>query len=58
LAEAQILARLCHPNIVRIYDADFTEDDQPFVVMEYIAGESLRQRMTRAGTVDAQQTLK
>ena len=47
LAEALVMRQFQHPNIVRVEDADFTEDDKPFVVMEYIDGESLRQRMDR-----------
>jgi len=51
MAEAQIMRQLHHPNIVRVEDADYTEDDQPFVVMEYVQGESLRDRLKRAGTL-------
>ena len=38
--EAQVVAKLRHPNIVQIFDFD-TIDDQPYIVMEYIAGPSL-----------------
>ena len=42
--EAQIVARLEHPAIVPVYD--FGEfDDQPFLVMRYMAGGSLRGRL-------------
>lgn len=49
LAEALVMRQLQHPHIVRVEDADYTEDDQPFVVMEYVHGESLRQRLDRGG---------
>ncbi len=38
LAERQILARLEHPNIARLYDGGTTEDGRPYLVMEYIDG--------------------
>ena len=36
--ERQILAKLVHPNIARLYDGGTTEDGGPFIVMEYIEG--------------------
>ena len=41
--EAQILASLSHPNIVRVLDFD-VEDGTPFLVIEYAAHGTLRQR--------------
>ena len=38
--EARAVAKLRHPNIVQVYDFD-TVEDQPYIVMEYIAGPSL-----------------
>ncbi len=37
-AERQILARLEHPGIARLYDGGVTEDGRPFMVMEFVAG--------------------
>jgi len=42
LFEAQAVAKLNHPNIVSVYDAGQAEG-VPFIVMEYIVGESLHQ---------------
>ncbi|MBB1425655.1 serine/threonine protein kinase [Shewanella sp. SG44-2] len=36
--QAQILARLNHPNITQVYDAGTTESGLHYVVMEYVAG--------------------
>ena len=41
-AEAQILARIEHPNLARIYDLDFHQE-RPFLVMEFIRGRTLEQ---------------
>jgi eukaryotic-like serine/threonine-protein kinase len=42
LREGQSLAKLSHPNIVPIYDVG-TVDDQVYLVIEWIAGVTLRQ---------------
>lgn len=44
--EARTLARLAHEHIVRVYDFA-TDDEQSFLVMEYVAGANLA-RTTRA----------
>jgi len=43
--EARVVAKLRHPNIVQIFDFD-TVEDQPYIVMEYIAGPSLSRYLT------------
>jgi len=45
LREARLAARLCHPNIVQVFDAG--EEGRPFLVMEYVAGETVADRLTR-----------
>src|SRR5690349_8449174 len=40
-AERQILASLNHPNIARLLDGGITDGGQPFLVLEYIAGEPI-----------------
>lgn len=43
-AEAQALARLSHPGLVSIFDAG-VERDQPYLVMQLVDGETLRDRL-------------
>ena len=40
--ESRVIAVLDHPNIVKIYDVNFTGEDQ-YIVMEYIDGVTLNQ---------------
>lgn len=40
IREAQVVARLSHPNIMTIYDVDF-EGGWPYLVLEYINGQHL-----------------
>ena len=46
--EALALAALAHPNIVRLQDYGFMRGN-PFLVMEYIEGQTLRQVLQSAG---------
>jgi hypothetical protein len=46
--EARITSALRHPNIVEIYDFGHLPDGQAFIVMEFVAGETLSQRLARA----------
>ena len=36
--EREILASLNHPNIARLFDAGLSQDGQPYLALEYIAG--------------------
>lgn len=44
--EVQVLARLNHPHVVRLYDAG-DHDGWPYLVMEYVRGHTLRERLAR-----------
>lgn len=46
--EARVAARLHHPHVVSVFDL-VTDGGAPYVVMEYVDGESLEARMRRAG---------
>jgi hypothetical protein len=48
LCEAQAAGRLQHPGIVAIYDAGQDEENQdPFIVLEFVGGESLNRILSR-----------
>src|SRR6266849_5346337 len=44
--EARIISRLNHPHICTLYDIG-NQDGTDFLVMEYLEGETLAQRLTR-----------
>src|SRR5215469_8468287 len=47
ITEARVIARLTHPNIVPVHD--YGEDNGwAFIVMEYISGGTLRERIVHA----------
>jgi len=49
LREAQLLAELDHPAIVRYVARGETEDRKPFLAMEWLDGEDLAARLARGG---------
>jgi serine/threonine protein kinase len=54
--EAQTIAALNHPNIGVVYDID-EHDGQQFIVIEFIEGETLAERLKR-GAMPLSQLLK
>ncbi len=53
LHEAQIVGQLSHPAVVQLYDVGFDEQGAPYLVMEYVAGETL-QRHLESSTLTVQ----
>jgi serine/threonine protein kinase len=53
IREACATARIAHPNIVDIYDVG-SEKGSVFLVMEFLRGETLSQRMARCSLSEAQ----
>jgi serine/threonine protein kinase len=45
LREAQLVGQLSHPAIVQLFDVGIDEQGTPFLVMEYVAGKTLEQRL-------------
>jgi serine/threonine-protein kinase len=50
--EARVAASIRHPNIIQVFDVGFSEGGDPFLVMEYLEGESLATLLKRAGPLD------
>jgi eukaryotic-like serine/threonine-protein kinase len=48
LREARVAARLAHPNIVQVFDVG-EDDGRPYIVMEYVDGDTLADEMRRQG---------
>lgn len=48
--EAKAAGRLSHPNIVTIHEVDI-DNGRHFIVMEYLEGENLRERLQRQGAI-------
>ncbi len=47
--EAAVLSSLDHPGLVRVIEIGRDERDRPFLVMERVHGETLRERLAREG---------
>jgi len=50
LDEARSVGRVKHPNIVPVYEADI-QDQQPYLVFEYIVGQTLDQILKQRGAM-------
>ena len=50
LKEARVLASISHPHIIPVYDV-FEENNTVYYAMEYIAGESLSDKVRRGGAL-------
>lgn len=55
--EAVILASLRHPNLTRVTDHFVIEGKGQYLVMDYIEGEDLRQRMDRTGLLSEEDAI-
>jgi serine/threonine protein kinase len=49
--EAKASSLLQHPNTVAVYDFGITESGLPFMVMDFVEGETLANRLKRRGTL-------
>src|SRR3954447_16576380 len=54
--EARAVAKLSHPNVVAVIDAG-EDGGHPYIVFEYVEGETLKQRISRLGALDVQEAI-
>jgi tRNA A-37 threonylcarbamoyl transferase component Bud32 len=54
--EARAVAQLSHPHIVGVIDAG-EEEGRPFIVFEYIEGETLKERIRRLGRLPIEEAI-
>ena len=55
--EANILATMRHPNLPRVIDHFEMENQGQYMVMDFIEGEDLRQRMDRVGSLQDEEVI-
>lgn len=55
--EAKILSQLEHPNVVKVYDAGVTNDGVIYIVMEILAGRTLRAALRHLGRFSVPEAL-
>jgi eukaryotic-like serine/threonine-protein kinase len=55
--EAQAAASLNHPSIVAVYDRG-TAEDTTYIAMEYVRGETLKQRLRRDGALPPDEAVR
>lgn len=54
--EAKLMAGLDHPNIIKVIDFD-DQPNQLSIIMEYLSGEDLNQKIKRTGALNAKDTI-
>jgi eukaryotic-like serine/threonine-protein kinase len=54
--EARAVAQLSHPHVVGVIDAG-EDDGRPFIVLEYVEGETLKDRIRRCGRLPIDEAL-
>lgn len=56
--EARLAASASHPNVVQIYDFGVTDENLPFLVMEYLEGPTLSEELERYGTLSLERAIE
>jgi len=55
--EAELLARVEHPNVVKLFDYGIAGDGSPYIVLEALTGETLHEYIARRGAMPVEQAL-
>jgi serine/threonine-protein kinase len=57
LREARAASRIRSAHVARVFDVDVRADGTPFIVMEYLVGETLAARIKRTGAFDVERAV-
>jgi serine/threonine-protein kinase len=52
LTEARAASAIRHPNIIDVFDAGVTPDGEPYILMEFLDGDSLQKVILQQGRLD------
>ncbi len=55
--EAMSASKIDHPNVIRIYEFNVPDDGQPYLVMDYIEGQSLADFIASNGSIEVQRAI-
>ena len=55
--EAQAIAALSHPNIVSVYDVGCSDEGEPYLIMEYVEGRTLKEIINKTGPLSLDRSL-
>lgn len=50
--EAEILGKIAHPNVVRVHEIGWLDEDRPFLVMERLHGRTVHDELVARGVMD------
>lgn len=56
--EAQLAGALNHPNVMGVIDFGLTDESEPYIVLNFVEGESLATRLKRSGALPVGEALK
>ncbi len=56
--EAKAGSQLAHPNLIAVFDYGVTTEGKPYLVMEYLEGESLQERIAESGPIETEEFLR
>src|SRR5918997_910064 len=56
--EARSAASLSHPNVVSVYDRGETDDGSYYIVMEYVPGGNLKERILEKGALPPEEAIE
>ena len=56
--EAEAVCRINHDRVARVFDFGFMADERAYIVMEYVAGKTLRKLVEERGAIDPVEAAK